>query len=377
MSLPTTRVAIIGGGLSGLYAAYLLEQQGMPDYVLLEARPMLGGRIQSVAPDVPPSGVAQHERFDLGPSWYWPAFQRQMDRLLDELGLARLEQFDAGDMLIERSASGPLMRSPGYQTSPPSVRLQGGMAALVEALRERLDPARVITGQRVNRLRRVDASVEVESFDSFGRSTCWRAEQVLLALPPRLAESSIAFSPALPPNLTQQWQATATWMAPHAKYVAIYERPFWREQGLSGEARSMRGPLGEIHDASIPGGRAALFGFFGMPLSLRQTLSEELLRQHCRAQLERLFGQPAAAPVAELIKDWAQEPFTATRADQHSAAQHAMAPMPAPESGPWAGCLTGIGSEWSAQFPGYLAGAIEAASLGVQGLFLRAHGAHG
>ena len=37
-------VAIIGGGLSGLYAAYLLEQKSI-DYILLEARDTLGGRI--------------------------------------------------------------------------------------------------------------------------------------------------------------------------------------------------------------------------------------------------------------------------------------------------------------------------------------------
>lgn len=53
-------VAIIGGGLSGLYAAYLLEQKSI-DYILLEARDTLGGRIlgskvlQDLALDQPTS----------------------------------------------------------------------------------------------------------------------------------------------------------------------------------------------------------------------------------------------------------------------------------------------------------------------------------
>ena len=34
----STKITIIGGGLSGLYVAYLLVQAGITDYVLLEAR---------------------------------------------------------------------------------------------------------------------------------------------------------------------------------------------------------------------------------------------------------------------------------------------------------------------------------------------------
>ena len=34
-------------------------------------------------------------------------------------------------------------------------------------------------------------------------------------------------------------------------------------------------------------------------------------------------------------------------------------------TGPWAGCVAGVGSEWSVSFPGYLAGAVEAAEMGV------------
>ena len=40
-------VAIVGAGLAGLYAAYVLEKKGIKDYVVLEARDVLGGRIAS------------------------------------------------------------------------------------------------------------------------------------------------------------------------------------------------------------------------------------------------------------------------------------------------------------------------------------------
>lgn len=375
----TVRIAVVGGGLSGLYAAYLLERQGITDYVLLEGREVLGGRIASI--DATGQAVTHttantdgFDRFDLGPTWFWPGYQRELDRLVEALGLDRFEQFEDGDMVVERSPEEPPVRMRGYVNSPASIRLVGGMGSLIEALRDTLAPANIITGHRVRRLRKHDGHIELESEDAAGHVSAWQAEHVLLALPPRLVESSIVFEPALPASLAQQWRETGTWMAPQAKYVAIYDTPFWREQGLSGEGRSARGPLGEIHDASMLGGSAALFGFLGVPAGVRSTVSEEVLRTHCRAQLVRMFGPLAATPKAEAIKDWAQDPFTATAVDVNATAQHARAPLAKAASGPWQGRLTGIASEWSPQFSGYLAGAVEAAGLGVKALAERAAG---
>lgn len=363
MNVHTTRIAIVGGGLSGLYAAHLLQRKGINDYVLFEARDALGGRIESVA-----ATTNDIDRFDLGPTWFWPAFQPQLGRLVHDLGLDRFEQHETGDMVIEHSPDEPPMRTPGDVNSPASMRLVGGMGALINALHRRLDATRVVTGQAVRRLRSTHEHVDLDSEDAAGRVTTWHAEHVLLATPPRLVEQTLDFAPALPAALARQWRATATWMAPHAKYVAVYEKAFWRGQGLSGEARSAFGPLGEIHDASMPGGSAALFGFFGMSARVRQGVPEEVLRTHCRAQLGRLFGPQAATPKAEFIKDWARDTCTAAAADLDAAGHHAAAPAATASSGPWKGRLTGIASEWSLQFPGYLAGAIEAAHLGVQAL---------
>ena len=362
-------VVIIGGGLSGLYAAYLLEKKGI-DYVLLEARPTLGGRIVTAKLSRDYTNI---DSFDLGPSWFWPDYQQQLARLIAELQLETVTQFEEGDMLVERLPDMPATRTQGYKSSPPSMRLKDGMAALIEALYLRLDASRILTGHVVCQLNNTGQGIEVEvaskdmpEQDMPEQDMTWHAQHILLALPPRLAMTSIKFNPALPSNLSSQWQQTATWMAPHAKYVAVYDTPFWQKQRLSGAARSAQGPMVEIHDASVVDGSGALFGFIGVPASVRQDVSEAVLKAHCRAQLVRLFGVEAEHPDREYLKDWAQEPFTATDADVSGDGQHASAPVSKATSGVWENCLTGIGSEWSTQFPGYLAGAIDVASIGVQ-----------
>jgi monoamine oxidase len=372
VSVRRARVAIVGGGLSGLLAALLLEQQGVQDVVLLEARSTFGGRILSVDS----AGHAVNpltpgtDRFDLGPSWFWPDYQPQLDDVVKALGLECFEQFEVGDMVVERALHTPPQRMRGYASSPASMRFVGGTGALIAAICRGLDPDRLLTGQAVKGLRERGAGVELASESAAGELTHWHADHVLLALPPRLA-AQLEFNPPLPPGLAQRWQATATWMAPQAKYVAIYERPFWRDVGLSGAARSTHGPLAEIHDASIPGGHAALFGFLGVPAAVRAQVPNDALRAHCRAQLLRLFGEQAATPLVDTLKDWATDPLTATRRDQVATGHHAEAPPLAAESGHWMGVLTGIASEWSPQFPGYLAGAADAAARGVQRVLRR------
>ncbi|MGN6111054.1 MAG: flavin monoamine oxidase family protein [Kofleriaceae bacterium] len=351
-------MAIVGGGLSGVYAAALLEARGIHDYVLLEARETFGGRILSV-----PSVAA--DPFDLGGTWYWPGWQPELDRLIRELGLETFEQHAAGDTLIDSSPHRAPSRVPGIASSPPSLRLAGGMGSLVDAIRGRLVSTRLLRDQRVRRIHQAGLEVTLDAEDSRGRTTSYRAAHVLLAVPPRLAATTIELTPALPDALRREWQHTGTWMARHAKYVAIYDEAFWREQGLSGEARSTLGPLAEIHDASTPRGDAALFGFFGVPSQTRAHVSEDVLRSHCRAQLARLFGSRAAAPKLELLKDWARDPYTATAADLHALTDHPVAPSPAATAGVWRDRVTGIASEWSPRFPGYIAGAVDAAIRGV------------
>jgi monoamine oxidase len=92
-----TTVAIIEGGLAGLYAGKLLQAVGV-DFRVVEARERLGGRILSTDAE----GTPSEDGFDLGPSWFWPHVQPQLASLVQELGLATFPQHNNGDVVIER-----------------------------------------------------------------------------------------------------------------------------------------------------------------------------------------------------------------------------------------------------------------------------------
>ncbi|WP_321945339.1 flavin monoamine oxidase family protein [Paraburkholderia sp. J10-1] len=363
--MSAARVVIVGGGLSGLYAAYMLEQKGWHDYVLLEARETVGGRVLAL-PSVRESEVAS-SCFDLGPTWFWPSMQPRLGEVIAELGLGTFDQYASGDLLLERAEELVPHRVASYYAQEGR-RVLGGMSALIDALRKRVDRRRIHTGQRVRSLWVSGDEIDILSEEATGLTRAWHARHVLIAMPPRLASATLDFAPSLPPELSGRWQTTATWMAPHAKYVAVYEKPFWRARGLSGEARSARGPLAEIHDASMPGAQAALFGFFGIPAQVRAGVPDDKLRAHCRAQLSRLFGPEAGTPVAEGLKDWSSDSLTSTASDLTASSIHALSAPAFATAGPWQGRMTGIGSEWSHAYPGYLAGAIDAAERGVQAL---------
>jgi len=159
-------------------------------------------------------------------------------------------------------------------------------------------------------------------------------------------------------------RAIPTWMAGHAKVIAIYERPFWREAGLCGDGISHRGPLVEIHDASPrSGSQGALFGFVGVPAPVRQADSFDMAARVVD-QLVAMYGPEAANPIDVLVLDWAGETFTAT--DEDSSAQlqgHPQYGTPPILCNLWHGRLLLGSSEMASGFGGYLEGALEAAQM--------------
>lgn len=353
-----TNVAIVGGGLSGLYSAWLLQKAGVA-FQLLEARDRFGGRILSVDG----RGHLSPDGFDLGPSWFWPGMHPRMAGVVHELALRAFPQQAEGDIIVERSLVEAPRRFPAMRQEPQSMRLEGGTGAIVSALVKLLPEDQLHLGARVTHIAMRENDLVV-SHDGSGASRHLLAKQVLLALPPRLLAATVDFKPALDGDTMAHWRRTATWMAPHAKVFALYEHAFWREAGLSGTAQSGVGPLVEIHDATSASDAAALFGFVGLDRKQRIAVGEETILKASIAQLARLFGPMAARPQATLFKDWTADPFTSTKADEQ--AEGHPVPEPGPWiSGKWASYVSLAGSETSSSDPGYLAGALDSAECAV------------
>jgi monoamine oxidase len=294
--------------------------------------------------------------------------QPRIGALVEELGLAAFRQASDGDLVFERTSDEAPRRYHQSDEAPPSMRLVGGTTALVQALLRELPPEKILLGTRITELGLAPDGVVLTVRRANAPASQHFAGMVILAAPPRLLEATMAFSPDLDPKSARLWRETPTWMAPTAKFVALYDRPFWREAGLSGAAQSLVGPLAEIHDASTASGQPALFGFFGLAAERRGVHGSERLTRACLAQLARLFGPLAQEPRATLFKNWAADPLTATDRDRVMAG-HVVPRDCSWVAPPWSNRLALAGSETSPSEPGYLAGAILAADRAVAEAF--------
>lgn len=137
-----------------------------------------------------------------------------------------------------------------------------------------------------------------------------RARAAVLAVPPALARG-IDFAPALPPGRARLHAEMP--MGSVVKCVVAYERPFWREQGYSGEAIFDRGPVRAVFDDCGPdGSHPALLAFvLGEAARGFGALPEAERQGQVVQALVRAFGDAAARPVAYLDKDWTADPWSA------------------------------------------------------------------
>ncbi len=345
---------IIGGGISGCVMAHHLAKRQL-DFKLIEAQATLGGRIQST-----------EQGLDLGPTWFWP-HQHSVKALLSELNIDIFEQYTQGDSVYQAGPNTPVQRERSQQDMV-SNRVNGGMGAVITALTKPLPQDRILLNSPVTKITKRGNTwqVQLAGGDELSCDHLW------LAMPPRkvaplfLAADTCSISDALVSHL----QAQQTWMSAQAKFVAVYDKAFWRDAGLSGQGFSRVGPMVEINDASGADNKspAALFGFMGVPAINRQSINKREIINACVAQLGALFGTDALSPTSTHFVDWASNTYTTSAADISEPSQHAHFNQAKFKAELKDLNLGLIGSEFSQTEPGYIAGAIDHVNDLVMGL---------
>jgi len=182
-------------------------------------------------------------------------------------------------------------------------RFVGGSQRISQRLAEALGES-VVLSAPVRRISQDGGGLEVEA-DGISA----RAQRVVVAVPPPLA-ARISFAPSLGGRRDQLMQRMANGAL--TKCAAVYPEPFWREDGLTGQAVTDDGPVTTTFDNSPPDGSpGVLLGFIAGPEAIRHARRAEAERR--RIVLEsftRLFGPRAAKPGIYLETAWAEEEWS-------------------------------------------------------------------
>lgn len=228
-------------------------------------------------------------------------------------------------------------------------RFEGGSQRLALALAEGLGE-RVLLGQPV---RRIEHGADRVTVVADGATA--RGRRAILALSPTLA-GRFVYSPALSglrDQLTQRLPMGAV-----AKCMAIYDEPFWRAEGLSGQGTSDGGLVRLTYDNSPPDGSpGVLLGFIeGQRAREAGLMSPDYRRETVLGCFAELFGPRARTPRAYVERLWAEEEYTRGCYGAHlpPGAWTGYGPALRPPIGP----LHWAGAEYATVWSGYMDGAV-------------------
>jgi monoamine oxidase len=237
-------------------------------------------------------------------------------------------------------------------------RFVGGSQLVPLRMAEELGAERVVLGAPVRRIEHGADGVVVQAEGAVARG-----RRAIVAVAPTLA-GRIAYDPPLPGYRDQLTQRMP--LGTVAKCMAIYDEPFWRAEGLSGQGTSDTGPVKLTYDNSPPGGSpGVLLGFLegrhARELGRRGGDARRAAVLECFA---RLFGPRAARPDAYVERLWAEEAWSRGCYGCH---------MP---TGAWTnygpalrepiGALHWAGSECATIWNGYMDGAVRSGRDGAR-----------
>jgi monoamine oxidase len=197
-------------------------------------------------------------------------------------------------------------------------RFVGGSQLIATRLAERLGPGTVTLRAPVRRIEhradrvRVVAGGDPGSCEDTGAAangTTVTARHAVIAVPPALA-GRIWYHPPLPADRDQLTQAAP--MGSVIKCLAVYDEPFWRADGYSGQAGGDGPGVRVTFDNCPPDGRPGiLLGFLEGAEARRLARADPAVRRACVLDcFTRFFGKAAQHPRDYIEQDWSAEAWT-------------------------------------------------------------------
>ncbi|HLQ56740.1 MAG TPA: flavin monoamine oxidase family protein [Streptosporangiaceae bacterium] len=283
-------------------------------------------RLESLARRVPPDApwtAPRAARWDgqTFETWLRRNAPSRAARSLLSLGIEAVFACEPGDIsllhvLFYARSAGSFQRTIDTTGGAQQDRFTGGSQLIAERLASRLAEGTVLLGSPVRRIRVGGGQVTAETGWAGGTAQGehpgpgeYAGRRVIVSVPPVLA-GRISYDPPLPHWRDQLTQRTP--MGSVTKCQAIYAEPFWRADGLSGQATGDGEGARVVFDNSPPDGSpGVLLGFLEGDEARR--LGRASAAERRRAVLSsfvRYFGPRAATPAAYAELDWQREQWS-------------------------------------------------------------------
>jgi len=335
-------VAVIGGGLCGLTAAYFLKRANI-NATIFEARNRLGGRMHSHYSEV-------EAPIELGATWLGKK-HRHLVALLNELEVETFEQYMGEHAIYDPISTSPPQIVKMPYNPDPTYRIRGGSSELINKLASKLDQDSILLNRKIAEIRENGKKIEIVSDQQ-----TFEFDKVIMTIPPRLFLKTIKITPKLPDELVKIGLNTHTWMSESIKVALTYANPFWRNEHQIGSIFSNTGLVSEMYDHSnYEASRFALKGFINGGFAFT---SLEERKKRVVNQLTNYFGKQAEKYISYHETVWRDEQFTHSDYDgfilPHQNNGHAIF-----QSEVYQDKLLIGGSETAKEHPGYMDGAVE------------------
>ncbi|MBS1977329.1 MAG: FAD-dependent oxidoreductase [Bacteroidetes bacterium] len=183
-------------------------------------------------------------------------------------------------------------------------RIAGGMQTLAEKMSEEF-AASIRLQSPVTHVRQEESKILVG-----GDQFLFEADHIIIAIPPVLIPS-IRFYPELPLKKNQLIQKMS--MGIVGKVIGVYEKPFWRQAGFSGQVvADENSPFQTLFDSSPSNGAYGVLLAFCIADRARDffSRSQEERRKIATDTFVKYFGQEAAAQLHYIDHCWADEAWS-------------------------------------------------------------------